>query len=184
MGIKTIFGRILRQETAQSTERAISANAHPSYSALAISNELTAMGMHGSSMRHNKLVQIIQGNAIALGRNLVPEMPEVWRYGPILASLYAIQQHKGGSTIDHMLSAGPFDHPPRVDPTDVWALNLIHSVVTAYRSISTLDLSSLMHSQESPWRQVAEENNFKVRRGTTIPAWRIHRHFAHRLVTV
>jgi len=151
------------------------------YSALAISNEMIVMGMRRSAMGHNKLVQIVQGNALALGRSIIPELPEIWRYGPVLRTLYLIQNHLGHAIIDRPLQAGPFDAPARVDPDDEWTLSLIRRIVDGHACVSTLDLSSLLHAEGTPWKDEAIRFDFSVPVGTTVPQWRIADHYGRRI---
>lgn len=152
-----------------------------SYCALAISNEMTAMGMRRSAMGHNKLVQIVQGNAIALGRSLIEEMPRIWRYGPVLETLYHVQNHLGHIIPDRPLRAGPFEDAPRVDPEDAWTLALIRRIVDAHAHYSDQDLSGMLHAEGTPWKEEAAHHGFVVRSGTQVPEWRIARHFRTRI---
>lgn len=146
--------------------------------ALAVSNEMTAMGMRRSSMGHNKLVQIAQGRALAQGHELIVEMPEVWRYGPVLRSLYLVQNHKGHEILEAPLMAGPFDPAPRIDPDDVWTLDLIRRVVDDHAGTTCIRLSEMMHGDDTPWRIEAESNDFRVPIGHAVPAHRILKHFS------
>jgi uncharacterized phage-associated protein len=148
------------------------------YSALAVSNEMTAMGMRRSAMGHNKMVQIVQGVALALGRDLVPEMPEIWRNGPVLNSLYLNQEHMGSRTIDETITAGPFGPAPRVDPNDTEALALIERVVMSHSATSTMQLSEIMHAEGTPWKETARRCGFRVPIGAKLRRDDLARQFA------
>lgn len=89
--MRTLIPAILRTRREARRPAVQTVSVAGTYPALAISNEMTAMGMRRSSMGHNKMVQIVQGTALALGRTIVVELPEVWRYGPVLRSLYLIK---------------------------------------------------------------------------------------------
>lgn len=150
------------------------------YIPLAIANSLISLGERRTPMGLVKLVYLAQGWGLARGVDFCAELPEVWRYGPVHRSLYDALNVYGHSVI-----AAPVTPPgrptPAVDARDQHILDLLKEVSAAYATLSELDLSSICHAPGTPWKQVAEENGFRVRVGTTIPAWMLANHYAARL---
>lgn len=177
VGLLRLASAIARRRGASRRTGTSESRTRSTYSALAISNEMTAMGMRRSAMGHNKLVQIVQGNAIALGRPILVEMPRIWRYGPVLETLYHIQNHLGHAIIDSPLRTGPFDDAPRVDPEDAWTIALIRRVIDAHERFSNEQLSSMLHAEGTPWKDEAAHHGFVVSAGARVPEWRIARHY-------
>lgn len=142
------------------------------YRPLAIANEfiIRAAPDGAEHMKLQKLVYYAYGWWLAYeDAPLISEKPQVWQHGPVFKTLYHALKHHGREPIRTAQSDNPFAKPPKVDPADQKALDLIDWVWERYGSYSSFDLSDMTHSPGSAWYIVAEENNWRVRGETPIP---------------
>jgi uncharacterized phage-associated protein len=153
------------------------------YSPLTIANTLVLRHPGRSLLGIAKIVYMVQGWTIAVGRPIVSELPQVWKYGPVHRDVYEAYNHFG-----HDLPTGPQrvkggSTVPSVPVADVQALMDIASVVSMYSSMTDLELSSIAHAEGSPWKIMAEASNFQVSMGTVIPEAIIASHFGRLLAS-
>lgn len=151
------------------------------YTPLAIANTLVLRHPGRSLLGIVKMVYMVQGWTIAVGRPIVVDLPQVWKYGPVHRDVYEAYNHFG-----HDVPTGP--QPARggstvssVPESDVEALKDIAAVVSMYASMTDLQLSSIAHAEGSPWKTMAEASNFRVTMSTVIPEAIIAVHFGRLL---
>lgn len=144
----------------------------PPYRPLAIANEfiVRASPEGVEHMKLQKLVYYAYGWWLAYEKtSFISEPPQIWQHGPVFKTLYHALKHHGRKPIKTTESDSPFAGPPRVDPEDQQALEMIDWVWDRYKSYSSFDLSDMTHAPGSAWHIVAERNNWRVRGETTIP---------------
>jgi uncharacterized phage-associated protein len=150
------------------------------YRPLALANQFISLS--GSSglehMKIQKLVYISYGWWLAYQPNLLlNEQPQVWKHGPVFASLYNVLKEFGRREITTKQTDNPFMLPPEIDDSDSLVDNLINWIWQRYGSKSAYELSDLTHQPGSPWEQVAREHNFRVPFHTEIPVQVIREHY-------
>ncbi len=95
-----------------------------------------------------KLVYISYGWYLAMqGTKLFDDRIEVWKYGPVIPSLYQSTKRFGKGEIPTNLIA---DKP--ISNTDMCAF--YDSIVKNYGQYSGIALSNLTHREGTPWQQV------------------------------
>jgi len=126
-------------------------------------------------LKLQKLVYFTQGWWMATtGRPLVTERPQVWRYGPVFKSLYSIFSLYRREPITTPKTAGLFlqnTGPLTLEGPEFENERLcVAWVWSEYGALSGTRLSDLTHAIETPWRKLAEQQNFSVPLDTEIPA--------------
>lgn len=150
------------------------------YKPLAFANEFIAKaGPSGAEhMKLQKLTYLAYGWWLAYYDDpILSEGPQVWTHGPVFKSLYFALRTFGRAPVTTMQPDGPFGQVLRVDNTDAEVLSLLDWIWGRYGSKSAYYLSDLTHESGSPWRQVAEEHEFKVPMDTPIPVSIIKEHY-------
>lgn len=150
------------------------------YSPLAIANTIISMRPGFDAMWLNKAVYAVHGWSLAFGKSIVGELPQVWRYGPIYASLYNDLRHmrREPVTLAQPITGGL--DCPIVPESDEYARDIISKVLAAYGSLSSLDMSAICHAEGTPWKDEARTHRFRVPHGHAIPEWRLRRYFSAR----
>ena len=83
------------------------------------------------------------------GRPLIEESFEVWRYGPVVSSVYYCLSHYRGSPITEAIPL----HQSDKEPYDHLEEDIINQVYSKYGHLSGLELSSQTHAPGTPWHQ-------------------------------
>ena len=83
------------------------------------------------------------------GRPLIEESFEVWRYGPVVSSVYYSLSHYRGSPITEAIPL----HQSDKEPYDHLEEDVINQVYSKYGHLSGLELSSQTHAPGTPWHQ-------------------------------
>ena len=97
-----------------------------------------------------KLVYIAHGYTLAgLGRPLVNEEIEAWRYGPVIPDLYQAMRRYGGSPVIQELPV-PF-YLGNVEPLDHDEVGAVNWVYEHYKKYNGINLSALTHADDTPW---------------------------------
>lgn len=148
------------------------------YTPLAIANTIVARHPGRASMGVCKLVYLVQGWTLAVGRPIVGALPEVWRYGPVHRDVYEAYNRFGHDPIPGPQPARSGGPAPVIPPYDGETLSMIDRVVDHYRMADDLILSEIAHAPGSPWRIVAERHGFRVPVGTVVDEALITAHFA------
>lgn len=127
-----------------------------------------------TSMQLLKLVYISHGWSLAFfDRPLVREAVEAWEYGPVIADLYHGVKRWGAGPVRERLP-GYFAATDGFSSQD---MELVSSVLAAYRHLDGLELSNLTHRRGTPWYKVYYEQGGKNRRHSLIPNDLIREHF-------
>lgn len=152
------------------------------YSPLAIANTMIKQKPGAFSPQWlNKAVYITHGWSLAWGGAILSELPELWRYGPVYASLYTqLSKYRSERIVrpvafEHMLKA------PMVPEGDENAQGVITQIVNAYGKYSCEQMSAICHADGSPWQQEAVANGYKVKKGQVIPEWRMELYYLEKL---
>lgn len=94
-----------------------------------------------------KLVYIAHGWMLGLYRRpLIADPIEAWRYGPVVPALYEQLRHFGARFITDRLS-----EPLTATPIDAEEQQIIVEVFERYGDKTGVQLSSITHTDGSPW---------------------------------
>ena len=135
------------------------------YAAKAVANHFLVQHKHErvSPLKLHKLVYVSHGWHLALFDELLvdDEYAEAWQYGPIFPSLYYEFKEFGNNPITRLASdqAGindPLD-TPLIRPVDVRTSDLLLAVWRGYGHYTALQLSSLTHSEGTPWHVTRQQ---------------------------
>jgi uncharacterized phage-associated protein len=150
------------------------------YSPLAFANEFIAKSAPRGvvHMKLQKLVYLCYGWWL-VGHNepIIDEAPQVWKHGPVFASLYDTLKGFGHSSITTKQRRFWSNEPDAIDDGDQETLALIDWVWQRYGRYDQFYLSDLTHQQGSPWYVTAESYDFRVPHDTSIPLLTIRDHF-------
>lgn len=143
-----------------------------SYKPLQVANYFLKEHGPNGKLTHLKLQKLVYfANGWRLGLNggaLVNERPQVWRYGPVFASLYRALARFGQREIEAPVEAMAASSTiALVDDLDVQ--KFLEKIWGEYGDYSGPELSDLTHARGTPWRKVAEEYRFRVPYETIIP---------------
>jgi len=108
-----------------------------------------------TNMELQKLVYVAHGYSLAiLGRPLIKQCVEAWRYGPVIPDLYhALRQYRSGN-VKELINVLPNEELSETDR------KLVESVLGAYGRFTGPQLSTMTHREGTPWREVYEPNAF------------------------
>ena len=125
-------------------------------------------------MKIIKLVYIAYGWYLALtkGKRLVDEHPQAWNLGPVFPSLYHSLKNYGNNEVRDLIPTNNLI-PASFDKNLKTFLDIIWS---AYGKYDGIYLSSITHTQNTPWSQVFP-SGFNVE----IPDDLITKHYTEKL---
>jgi len=154
------------------------------YSPIAVANQF--IERHGAAgqidhLKLQKLTYFADGWWLATnGAPLLTVRPQVWRYGPVYPALYGACAGHGRAPITQPIGGGPFgQEPPRVVGEEAEQVAaLVDWTWDNYGSFNGIVLSDMTHAPGTPWRTIAEHNNFVVPDGTVIDAQQDWQYFA------
>jgi uncharacterized phage-associated protein len=141
------------------------------YSPLAVANWfIEHRGLHVMDhMKLQKLVYCAHGWwLISRPGSLLNERPQVWKYGPVFRSLYAVLKPFGSTPITDMQARSPFERPQLVT-NDEETVQLLTWILTRYGHLSALALSDMTHKQNTAWYRLSRDHDFVVPNGLEIP---------------
>lgn len=150
------------------------------YTPLAFANEfIVKSGPAGVvHMKLQKLVYLCYGWWLVNHEQpVIAEAPQVWRHGPVFASLYDVLKGRGHSAITTTQRHFFSQTPDRVDQGDQEVFDLIDWVSDRYGRYDQFYLSNLTHQPDTPWYITAAEHSFRVPMHTDIPLATIRDHF-------
>jgi len=141
------------------------------YSPLSVANEFIKLSPNGEThMKLQKLVYMVYGAWLRdHDEPFITEEPQVWQYGPVFESLYHDLKTFRSTPVRNLQTADAINEDT--------IKNTIDNVWKRYKDYSATDLSDITHQPESPWYEVAKENNFCVSQGTVIPIETIKNYF-------
>ncbi len=141
-----------------------------SYSPLAVANEFIRLaGPSGiDHMKLQKLVYYVFEDGVTSGKNILNELPEVWKYGPVFDSLYREMKYHGADRVFCPETEGINGPAPKVDDFDKAAHGLIESVWSKYKALSGIQLSAKTHESGTPWYRIVVKHDGKVPKGFKI----------------
>ena len=101
-------------------------------------------------MQLNKLVYLAHGWYLGYtGKPLIKEAVKAWKYGPIVVSVYQKTKKFGTGGVPGLLSpSGFFSSPETLSDEDI---PLLSNVWKNYARFSGVELSTLTHTDDSPW---------------------------------
>lgn len=110
-----------------------------------------------------KLIYFAHGWHLALGnRPLISSEIMVWKYGPVIQSIYHEFKKFGKDPITEKSSPGTQFFTPSYEKgvDDPWSAGLIDRVVEIYGKADGITLSKITHASDGPWSK--EKNNGKT----------------------
>jgi uncharacterized phage-associated protein len=145
-------------------------------------------------MKLQKLVYLCHGWHLGIvGEPLIDESVRVWRYGPVIQSLYHEFKEFGSSPIIGKRVLKPFssngdsscepDLLGNKTDAEIAAQHLIQAVWRAYRDFSALQLSAMTHEPGTPWSIVKEAVERGERNSMEIDDELIGGYYAQRVQT-
>jgi uncharacterized phage-associated protein len=156
------------------------------YTPLAVANNFIANFAGQSGIEHMKLQKLVYcsyGWWLASygldGLRLTNEGPQIWKHGPVFASLYRTLKVFGREPIRIPQSASPFGQSENIDANDENSLSLVRWVWGRYGHLSSFALSDMTHKPGSPWHRVAMENDFRIAFNTEIPDQYIYEEYTN-----
>ncbi len=130
-------------------------------------------------MKLQKLCYYAHGWWLALqpepSEPFLTERPQVWKYGPVFNSLYNVLKPFGKRPIKEPKSDNPFVTPDVVQNAEV--IKLIDWIWNRYGQYTAETLSDMTHEEGTPWRNIAKENHYRVRRDLPIDNRRVKDYF-------
>jgi uncharacterized phage-associated protein len=130
------------------------------YDALAVANAFIELG-EGShrrltNMQLQKLVYIAHGWHLALkGEPLLYDVVQAWEWGPVIPRLYnRLKKYGAGYVTEHIKTK----HQPVLP--DSPEMQLLSGVWRAYGRFSGPQLSSMTHTEGTPWRDTWESHPY------------------------
>lgn len=127
------------------------------YSAEAVANSFLRLARRSdrqlTNMQLQKLVYIAHGFSLAiLGRPLISDPVEAWRWGPVFPGLYGKLRKYGADTVTDEVDARDSV------PLGSEAHDLIRAVFDQYGDVPGPKLSGMTHQKGSPWSRTWEED--------------------------
>lgn len=114
-----------------------------------------------------KLVYISHGWHLAvLGKPLILDEIEAWKYGPVIPSLYRTLKSYGREYITSLSYCGTSLNSNEIDKRKEFIQSRIHKlsrelidrVIKEYSKLSAMQLSSLTHQNGTPWSQCYKDD--------------------------
>lgn len=146
-------------------------------SSLAIANAFIEASPRGiDHMSLQKLTYLASGWWLAWRETpLCNELPEIWRYGPVYASLYHTLKHFRQTPITRVQSPSFLLSAPRLKTGE--PRQMISWILSRYGTFRPDELSTLAHAPGTPWAQMAKRYGYRVPAGTVIPEPLLREHF-------
>lgn len=117
-------------------------------------------------MKLQKLLYYANGWWLAInGEPLLSEAPQVWRYGPVYQHLYRTFSRFRHEPIGGPVKGNPFAAEPEMlgDSEDEGRVRqLLDWIWSEHGAKSAVQLSDETHAVGTPWRDIAEEYNFRI----------------------
>ncbi len=141
-------------------------------------------------MKVIKLVYLAYGWHLAFNDSteLFDEDIQAWKYGPVVPSLYHKVKEYGNAAIYNQLQEFSFKggdgfvmETPQVDDTEV--IPLLDRIWDVYKSYTGVQLSSITHTQGTPWYITWHQLNGKNQMGTKIPTELIREHYKAKMAS-
>ena len=161
------------------------------YSPLSVANEFVSQFGSQAGIEHMKLQKLVYcsyGWWLSVqgldGTRLTNEGPEIWKHGPVFASLYDVLKIFGRKPITAAQSSGPFSAPDAIDADDAQIKAMIQWIWNRYGHLAGFALSDLTHKPGTPWHRVATENDFTISYHTKIPDEYIFEEFSSLLSSI
>jgi uncharacterized phage-associated protein len=136
------------------------------YTPLKLANAF--LGRHGKEggidhMKLQKLVYYAYGWWLAYeDEPLLVEGPELWKHGPVFASLYSVLSPSRSVRIMEPQKAAPFSPPPCVPAEDAKTLGFVDWIWSRYGQFGAFRLSDMTHAPGTPWQIEAERHDYRV----------------------
>lgn len=141
------------------------------HSPLALANTFVARYAPPAGITHmkvQKLCYFAHGWWLAFSPEpFLTERPEVWKFGPVFASLYSVLSHHGSRGILIPEKAQFHSAAPVLQEQSY--LDLVDWIWNRYGHHSAMTLSDMTHAEGTPWRIVAERYNFRVPKHFELP---------------
>jgi uncharacterized phage-associated protein len=160
-----------------------------SFSAAAVANEFLHLahrdGQTITPLKMQKLVYFAHGWHLAItGKPLISEPIQAWQYGPVISSLYQIFKEAGSNPITFAASvpiqngfiAAKLDREGSAGDVAI-ARKIIERVWNQYGKYTAAQLTTLTHSENSPWAKVEH----KELPEQSIPNEWIRNYFVHQV---
>jgi uncharacterized phage-associated protein len=136
------------------------------FSAAAVANEFLHLahrdGKTITPLKMQKLVYFAHGWHLAItGKPLISEQIQAWQYGPVIGSLYQIFKEAGSNPIRFAASvpiqggyiSAKLEREGRAEEVAI-AKRIIERVWKQYGRYTAAQLTTLTHSENSPWARV------------------------------
>src|SRR5215469_1410850 len=152
------------------------------YSAKTIANYFLEWGRRDrvpvDPLKLQKLVYLAHGWAMAfLGKPLIRDPIEAWRYGPVVPVLYEEFRKFGASPITDRAQEVPFESTRGIDEK---TKSLLDAVWQRYKPLSPIQLSLVTHEPGYAWDLVRRQTDLAPWGGAIIPNELIADEFARR----
>lgn len=141
-----------------------------------------------SPMKLQKLIYYAHAWHLAfLGKPLISEEVQAWKFGPVIADVYFEFKEFGNSSITSRATELIFEdkqlslETPTVPADDKNANELIAEVFRIYGKLSPIQLSNLTHAENEPWHVVFSQYQAELPRNIEIPNSLIETCFKKRL---
>jgi len=142
------------------------------YSALEIADYFIELSNFTiSPMKLQKLLYYAQGWHLSEhDKPLINETIEVWRYGPVISSIYYMYKQYGNNNITEVFMDALEGFSPRIED-DIETKKFLNIIYNHYNQYSAIKLSNMTHLSGTPWKQICEkfEGIEFVPLGTDIP---------------
>lgn len=122
-------------------------------------------------MKLNKLAYISHGFTLAIeGEQLFRDRVEAWKYGPVISSLYHALKEFGSEYIQSLPYCGTDINEPNLKERLKFTTSnipkqhraIVDRVMDVYGGYSGLGLSTITHTEGSPWHQCYKEGEFNI----------------------
>lgn len=143
-------------------------------------------GARVTPMKLQKLVYFAHGwNLALLGKPLISEVVEAWKFGPVIRSLWRDLKAYGNSPVqapivDRRGEAITLSEAKGTHQDKLFAMQLVRKIWTEYGKLDAIQLSNMTHEKNSPWDKVWTPMADNPIRGKDIPDDTIREYFLER----
>ena len=99
---------------------------------------------------------------------MIEDEIEVWRYGPVVPSVYYCLSHNRGGPVTATIPIHPEDNKKFTTKQS----SLLEAVYERYGPMSGMELSALTHQKGTPWQQAKSKHKLYI------PNESIHRYYS------